>query len=303
MSSGKMHADEVDIDASLVRRLLVAQFPQWAELPITPVLSSGTDNAMYRLGDELAVRLPRIYWAIDDTEREWLPRLAPHLPLPIPVTVATGEPGEGYPWRWSVCRWLEGENPSIERLADPCQVARDLARFIVALRAIDPTGGPGAEPGGRGAPLATRDADTRDSIASLRGILSAEEIDGVTAAWDEALRAPEWDGPPVWIHGDLQAGNLLVQEGRLSAVIDFGCLSVGDPACELQVAWNFFSGASREAFRAALGDDDATWARGRGWALSVALIALPYYVNTSPTIAAQSRRTIAEVLADARREA
>ena len=303
MSSGKMHADEVDIDESLVRRLLVAQFPQWAELPITPVLSSGTDNAMYRLGDDLAVRLPRIYWAVDDRERECLPRLAPHLPLTIPVTVATGEPGEGYPWQWAVCRWLEGENPSIERLADPCQAARDLARFIVALRKIDPTGGPSAEPGARGAPLATRDADTRDAIASLRGILTSDELAGVTAAWDEALHAPVWDRPPVWIHGDLQAGNLLAYQGRLSAVIDFGCLSVGDPACELQVAWNFFSGESREAFRAALADDDATWARGRGWALSVALIALPYYVNTSPAIAAQSRRTIAEVLADSRRGA
>src|SRR5579859_6000663 len=158
MSSGKMHADEVDTDASLVRRLLAAQFPQWAELPIAPVLSSGTDNAMYRLGDDLAVRLPRIYWAVDDKEREWLPRLAPHLPLAIPVTLATGEPGEGYPWRWAVCQWLEGENATIERLADPSQAARDLARFIIALREIDPTGGPSAEPGARGASLATRDA-------------------------------------------------------------------------------------------------------------------------------------------------
>jgi aminoglycoside phosphotransferase (APT) family kinase protein len=303
MSNGKMHADEVDIDASLVRRLLAAQFPQWAALPIAPVPSAGTDNAIYRLGDDLAVRLPRIGWASEqaDFEREWLPRLAPHLPLAISVPLAIGEPGEGYPWRWAIYRWLPGEAATIERLADPDQTARDLARFIIALRQIDITGGPRPEPGQRGAPLATRDAETRAAIDSLRGILDADDLRDVTAAWDEALQAPIWDGPPMWLHGDLQAGNLLIVEGRLSAVIDWGALGVGDPACDHQIAWNFFSAGPRGAFRAALQDDDAAWARGRGWALSVALIALPYYLHTSPPIAERSRYTIAEVLADYRR--
>ena len=299
MSARKMHADEVDIDASLVRRLLAAQFPHWANLPIEPVRSAGTDNAIYRLGDDMAVRLPRIHWATQqaEKERQWLPRLAPHLPLAIPVPLAMGEPAEGYPWRWSVYRWLSGENAAGGRIADLRLAAVDMAQFIAALRRIDATGGPrpGTYNSGRGVPLAERDAETRAAIASLGGLIDAG---AVTAAWDAALRAPAWDGPLVWIHGDLQAGNLLVEQGRLSAVIDFGCLGAGDPACDLSIAWTLFSGASRDAFRAALAVDDAAWARGRGWALSVALIALPYYLETNPVIVAASRHAIEEVLAD-----
>ena len=298
MPADRMHADEVDTDAPLVRRLLAAQFPQWADLPIEPVRSAGTDNAIYRLGDDMAVRLPRIHWATGqvDKEQRWLPRLAPHLPLAIPVPLATGAPGEGYPWRWSVCRWLEGENATIERIADPRQAATDLAHFITALQRTDPAGGPSSGPpnSSRGVPLAMRDAETRTAIAALRGMLDAG---AVTAAWEAALHAPAWHRPPVWVHGDLQSGNLLAVKGRLSAVIDFGCLGVGDPACDMIVAWNLFSAETREAFRAALQVDDATWERGRGWALSVALIALPYYLNTNPVIVGNSRHTIAEVLA------
>ena len=261
--------------------------------------SAGTDNAIYRLGDDMAVRLPRIHWATGQVEKEheWLPRLAPLLPLAIPVPLAKGMPGEGYPWHWSVYRWLEGENATIERIADPRQAATDLAQFIAALQRIDPTGGPppGAHNSFRGVPLAMRDAPTRAAIAALRGTL---DTDAVTAAWEAALRAPAWRGPPVWIHGDLQSGNLLAQRGRLSAVIDFGCLGVGDPACDLMVAWTLFSAETRDVFRAALPVDDATWARGRGWALSVGLIALPYYQNTNPVLAGIARRAIDEVLAD-----
>lgn len=305
MTTGKMHAEELATDISLVRRLLAKQFPHWADLPIAPVPSAGTDNAIYRLGDDKAVRLPRIHWAIDqiETERQWLPRLAPLLPLAIPAQLAIGVPDEGYPWLWGVYRWLEGEAATLEHIADPDQAAADLARFIAALRTIDPTGGPRPEPGQRGAPLATRDIDTRAAIDASRGILDRDDIRDVTAAWEAALQTPEWSGPPVWIHGDLQSGNLLVENGRLSAVIDWSSLSVGDPACDYQIAWNFFPATSREVFRAVLQDDAATWARGRGWALSVALIALPYYVTTSPPIAARSRFTIAEVLADLRRGA
>ena len=210
MPADRMHADEVDTNASLVGRLLAAQFPRWADLPLEPVRSAGTDNALHRLGDDMAVRLPRIRRAVGqvDKEHRWLPRLAPHLPLAIPVPLAKGTPGEGYPWPWSVYRWLEGENATIERIADPRQAATKLARFIAALQRIDPTGGPppGEHNFFRGVPLATRDTQTRAAIASLRGTLDA---DAVTAAWEAALRAPSWDGPPVWVHGDLQYANLL----------------------------------------------------------------------------------------------
>jgi aminoglycoside phosphotransferase (APT) family kinase protein len=288
-----MHVGEVDTDASLVRRLLAAQFPQWTDLAIKPVPSAGTDNALFRLGDDMAVRLPRIHWAAGvDKEHEWLPKLAPFLPLAIPVPLAKGHPGEGYPWQWSVYRWLEGENATIQPIVDLRQAAIDLAHFIVALQQIEPTGGP---PARRGVPLVRRDQPTAEAITALRGTLDA---DVVTAAWDAALAAPAWPGPPVWVHGDLLPGNLLVKQGRLSAVIDFAGLGVGDPACDLMIAWNLFTAESRGVFRAALAVDDATWARGRGWALSQALIFIPYYLDTNPVGVAIARRTINEVLAD-----
>jgi aminoglycoside phosphotransferase (APT) family kinase protein len=299
MSTGKMHVDELDIDVSLVGRLLAAQFPQWADLSIEPVHSAGTDNAIYRLGPDMAVRLPRIENATGqvDKEHQWLPRLAPHLPLAIPVPLAKGLPGEGYPWQWSVYTWLEGENATIEHIADPDRAATELAQFIAALQRIDPTDGPppGVHNSFRGVPLSTRDAETRAAIAALDGLL---DTDAVTAAWDAALQAPVWQGPPVWIHGDISPLNLLVERGQISAVIDFGCLGVGDPACDLQVAWNLLSAQTRDIFRAAISVDDATWARGRGWALSVGLIALPYYQSTNPVLADIARRTIDEALAE-----
>jgi aminoglycoside phosphotransferase (APT) family kinase protein len=299
MVASKMHADEVDVDVNLVGRLLAVQFPQWADLPLEPVHSAGTDNAIYRLGEDMALRLPRIESATEqvDKEHQWLPRLAPLLPLAIPIPLAKGTPGEGYPWKWSVYQWLEGENATIEHIADTDQAALEVAQFIAALQRIDPADGlpPGAHNSFRGVPLSMRDSETRAAIASLDGIL---DTSAVTTAWDVALQAPAWQGPPSWIHGDVSPLNLLVERGRISAVIDFGCLGVGDPACDLQVAWNLFSTQTRDVFRAALTVDDATWERGRGWALSVGLIALPYYQNTNPVLADIARRAIAEVLAD-----
>jgi aminoglycoside phosphotransferase (APT) family kinase protein len=298
MPAGKMHADEVETDVSLVSRLLAAQFPQWADLPIEPVDSAGTDNAIYRLGDDMAVRLPRIQGATGqvDKEHRWLPRIAPPLPLAIPVPLAKGAPGESYPWHWSVYQWLQGENATMERLADPRQAATELAHFIAALQQIDPAGGPLAvDHNLRGVPLAMRDTYTRKAIAALHGMIDA---DAVTTAWDAALQAPEWDRAPVWFHGDLLPGNLLVERGRLSAVIDFGGLGVGDPACDLMIAWGLFSGESRDVFRAALAVDDATWTRGRGCALSQALIFIPYYLDTNPVGVSGARHVIDEVLAD-----
>ncbi|WEV24864.1 aminoglycoside phosphotransferase family protein [Streptomyces sp. 71268] len=296
MPATRMHADEVPTDSALVRRLVRGQFPRWAELPVTPVDSYGTDHAIYRLGDHLSVRLPRISGATRQAEREarWLPRLAPLLPLAIPVQVATGRPAEGYPYAWSVYEWLPGENAN-GTLTDLEQAAVDLAAFITALRRADPTGAHRRSTGSRGAPLAELDEQVRRSIAQL-----GDRVDGAAAlaSWEESLHAPAWSGPEVWLHGDLLPGNLLVTDGRLSAVIDFGCLNVGDPACDLQPAWNVFTGASRERFRAELAVDDATWLRGRGWALFQAVAALPYYWDTNPGMIRQATNALTQVLAD-----
>ncbi len=291
-----MHADGVDVDEALVSRLIDIQVPQWRGMPLERVWSSGTDNAMYRLGDDMVVRLPRIEWAVGDVakEQEWLPRLAPRLPLAIPTPLHHGLPGAGYPWPWSVYRWLEGEHPVADGPRDGDQLARDLAEFVAALHRVETAEGP---PATRGVPLAQRDEQTRAAIDQL-----ADRIDtgAATPAWERALEAPMWDGPPVWIHGDLKPDNLLLTHGRLSAVIDFGALGVGEPAADLIVAWNLLTGEEREVLRADVGVDEATWARGRGWALSIALIALPYYWTTNPPLVASSLRVLHEVLTDAR---
>jgi aminoglycoside phosphotransferase (APT) family kinase protein len=293
-----MHADEVSTDASLVGRLIDAQFPQWADLPIEPVRDRGTDNALYRLGDQMVVRLPRIPQATLalEKERRWLPKLAPVLPLAVPMPLATGVPADGYPWDWSVYRWLGGQAATVEPIAVLGQAASDLAGFIAALQQVDSTDAPppGEHNGFRGEPLEARDEGVRTAIAALD-----EEIDvgAVTGVWEAALSAPVWHRPPVWIHGDLDARNLLVVEGRLSAVIDFGCLGVGDPACDVMVAWKVFSANSRDRFRAALSVDEATWVRSRGWALSQALGALSYYtLETDAVLVREARRWLAEVL-------
>jgi aminoglycoside phosphotransferase (APT) family kinase protein len=294
-----MHADEVDVDDALVRQLLVEQFPEWASRPAHRFPSVGTDHVLYRLGDDMVVRLPRQPGVEEqvDKERRWLPRLAPLLPCSVPVPLAKGQPAAGYPFSWSVYRWLVGETPAVDAVGDGHALARELARFITALHAIDATGGPspGAHNSFRGVPLAERDEPTRRAIAELE---DAIDVDGVTAAWEHALAAPEWSGPAVWIHGDITFENVLVRDGQLAAVIDFGCLGVGDPACDLPVAWSLLDAASRSTFRHELAVDDAAWARGRGWALSTGLIALPYYGITNPPRADNARYRIAQVLAD-----
>lgn len=299
MANVKMHADEPDIDAALVVRLLEKQFPDWASLPVEPVASAGTDHALYRLGEDRVIRLPRRPESEEQVhkEQEWLPRLAPHLPLEVPVPLARGSSGEGYPWSWSVYPWVAGETATLDRLSDPAQAARELARFLLALQQIDAAGGPppGSHNFFRGVPLAARDKGVRAALDALQGRLDTE---AALAAWEASLRAPAAQGAPVWIHGDVQPGNLLASEGRLRAVIDFGGLGVGDPACELIVAWNLFRGEARREFRDALEVDDATWERGRGWALSVGLIALPYYWETNPDLVRDSQETIAEVLGE-----
>jgi aminoglycoside phosphotransferase (APT) family kinase protein len=291
---GKMHADEADTDVALVRRLLAAQFPQWAELSVQEVDRDGTSNAMFRLGDDMVVRLPRVAGAALDVQKEhaWLPRLAVHLPVAIPEPLSHGVPGEGYPWPWSVYGWLEGANPTLAADGDGDLLAEDLAAFTNALRQVDPEGGP---PAYRSEPLSARDADTRRAIADLSGLVDA---DAAFAVWERAVRARGWDGEPVWIHADLQPGNLLVDGGRLSGVIDFGCLGLGDPAVDFMPAWYALPRASRPHFRTAVAADDASWARGRGWALSVALMELRYYQHTNPVMATIAGHVLQEVLAE-----
>jgi len=285
-----MHADEVSVPPELVRRLLEQEFPRWAALPLAPVPSYGTDNVLYRLGDELLVRLPKIAGATPqiDLESELLPRLAPHLPVEIPRVVAIGEPAHGYPWRWAVYRWLEGAPPR----DGTRELAHDLASFLAALQRIDPTGARAGR--SRGGPLALRDAETRAALAQLDREI---DVGAATEAWEAALHAPPWPHASVWLHGDLLEGNLLVRGGRLGAVIDWGAARAGDPAFDYHIAWSLLAPV-REDFRAACGVDDDTWARARGLALSQALIALPYYLETSPPIVARSRLAIEQVLAD-----
>ena len=266
--------EKTAITPELAARLVAAQFPQWAHLPVTVVDLDGWDNTTFRLGEDLSVRLPSgdAYAAQVDKEHQWLPALAPQLPLPIPEPLAKGVPGCGFPRPWSVYRWLAGEHATVERVADLNRFAIDLADFLGALYEIDSARGPapGTHNFWRGGPLTTYDDETREAISALRGEI---DTDGATGVWEAALAAT-WHGPPVWIHGDVAAANLLVVDGRLSAVIDFGCSAVGDPACDLTIAWTFFSGDSRAAFRDGLPLDDGTWARGRGWALWKALITL-----------------------------
>jgi aminoglycoside phosphotransferase (APT) family kinase protein len=250
--------NELTIDVALVRRLVSAQFPQWRDLPIRPVTSNGWDNRTFRLGDHLAVRLPSAarYRHQVEKEQRWLPILAPRLPLPIPSPVALGRPGDIYPWHWSIYRWLEGDPAATAPIADQPRFAHDLAQFLIALQQINVTNGP--EPGPhnffRGGSLAVYDQETRRALDVLGTRVDAARARPV---WDTALSST-WSRPPVWVHGDVSAGNLLVTRGRLAAVIDFGSSVVGDPACDLAIAWTFFDAQSRRAFRDALHLDDGT---------------------------------------------
>lgn len=290
-----MHADEADIDAELVRRLVCDQFPRWADLAVERIPSGGTVNAIYRLGDELSVRLPFTASGARcvDWEGRWLHRLAPLLPVTTPAVLAAGVPALGYPFAWAVHRWIEGETAVEGRLARPGALARDLAAFITAMRKVRLPEPPRAY---RGVPLATVDRQTRAAIEELR--LTGEPFDAgaALAAWTRALAAPAWNGAPCWVHSDLMPSNLLVADGRLAGVLDFSAAGTGDPACDLIPAWNLLPAGARGIFRDAVGIDDATWTRAQGWALSMALIQLPYYRATNQVISANARYVISEVL-------
>lgn len=259
-------------DVDLVRRLVSAQFPQWADLPIRAVVNEGWDNRTFHLGDEMSVRLPSAapYALAVEKEHRWLPVLAPRLPLPIPLPLAKGAPGDGYPHAWSVYRWLDGEPATVENIADLTGFGVAVADFLAALQRVDPTDGPapGQHNWFRGGLVATYDPLTQRALETLDGHL---DVDLAREIWQSALQA-SWDEHPVWFHGDVAQGNLLVRDGTLVGVIDFGTCGVGDRACDLAIAWTLLSGESRKAFRDRLSVDPATWARGRGWALWKALV-------------------------------
>lgn len=296
-----MNKEGITVD--VVTALLREQFPKWADLPVRPVDVDGNDNTSFRLGDELLVRLPSHERYVLGVEKEhrWLPVLASQLPLPIPRPVAKGKPSKGvFPRIWSVYRWLEGETAGVAPLSDRTAFAADVADFLAALYRIDASGGPagGEQSFGRGAPLDRYDRQTRKAIADLgRGVAA----DAATAVWDAALSVPSTHAP-VWVHGDVAQNNLLVSNGRLSGVIDFGTSAVGDPACDTVLAWTFLDGVSRQVFRDRLPVDDNTWVRGRGWALWKALITMAWNPDANPAFTAECRRVVADVLAEHEQE-
>lgn len=287
-----MHDDEIDVDEGLLHELLATQMPRLADRRLTKVEPWGTDNAIWRLGDDLVVRLPRIHWAAGQVEfeAEWLPRLAPCLPLPIPEPVAIGEPASTYPYRWAVHRWIPGAPAAIDRFEDPVSFALDLADFVRALQAAPTDGAPPA--GNRARPLAEYDDATRWAIDRASHLVDAE---AATAVWEDALAAPPYDSPAVWVQGDLE-GNCLTAAGRLCGIVDWGSAGLGDPAVDVQVVWSpLFSATARQGFLDVLDVDDATVRRSRGAAINQACMALPYYLDTYPLIVERSWYKLAAV--------
>jgi aminoglycoside phosphotransferase (APT) family kinase protein len=289
---------DVTIDVDLVKRLITSQFPEWQSLPVKPVSLSGWDNRTFHLGDDMLVRLPShaVYASQVEKEQKWLPKLAPYLPFKISEPLAMGNPGQDYPWHWSIYRYLPGTPAAIAETDDLCLLAEDLARFLIAFEKIDVAGGPfaGEHSFHRGGSLSIYNAETQKAISLLK-----DKIDATLAAeiWEKALKT-SWEKQPVWVHGDLSPGNLLIDKGRLCAVIDFGQLAVGDPACDLAITWTFFKDKSREVFRNAVAFDSGTWARARGWALWKALIVASGLTGTNATEASKAMYIIDEVFND-----
>ena len=286
----------VKVDITLVERLIKAQFPQWADLSIKPVQISGNDNRTFHLGDRMSVRLPSKECYVPQVEKEhfWLPRFKDLLPQPIPFPLAKGEPGEGYPWVWSVYQWLEGHSANKVNVSKMNQFAIDLAEFLKALEAIDSSQGPiaGQHNFYRGGLLRVYDDETRQTVKKLGSLI---DVETVTEIWNQALLS-KWKGSPVWVHGDVAPNNLLVKEGKLCGVIDFGILGVGDPACDLSIAWTFFSDQSRAVFKHAMNLDEDIWERGRAWALWKALIMLEEYFDTDLEKAREAKHIVDEIV-------
>ena len=287
-----MHEKELNVSEELVRSLLAEQCPNWADLPLQRIQSSGTDNALYRLGTELVVRLPRIDWAVSSIEKEhtWVPQITNHLSTPISTPIFCGKPNAKYPWPWLVIKWNDGENPEFEQENEYNDLAVELAQFLNELHAIKLENGPLSR---RGVHLSNVNERTNADIPLLKDEIDA---DYYLKLWKELSNLPEWHGEPVWVHGDFLPGNILVKNNHLSAVIDFSDVGIGDPACDLVIAWSLLNKDSREVFKKNLNNiDENTWQKGRGWALSIAAIMLPYYKNTNPAYARLARRMLKNV--------
>lgn len=294
--TARMHPDEIDIDAGTVRRLLRLQFPEWADLPINRMPSPGTVNAMFRLGDDMLVRAPFVPMGTPgiELEAQWLPRLAPQLPVPIPAVLGVGTPALDYPCPWLVLGWLAGDCPVPGDLEHTDRLARDIAGFLAALRRADTTDAP---LGYRGGPLAPLDERVRACLAECEAPFGhLLDPTALAESWRESLAAGPWHGAPVWVHCDLLPGNVLVENGRLVGVLDFAASGIGDPACDLMAGWSILPASGRRMLRELLDVDEATWARGRGWALAQAVIALPYYRETNPAMAASALRVLTELV-------
>ena len=291
--------DRRAVSGATVRRLIDTQFPQWADLPVRRVEQDGWDNHSFRLGTDMKVRLPSAsrYAAQVEKENTWLPRLAPHLPLPIPEPIAVGEPDDTFPWRWSVQRWLPGMPATPANIADASEFASSAAGFLYALQRIAVENGPVAGPHNffRGGSLRVYDSEVRHCIETLHDNIDAA---GALAAWDTAL-ATQWHRQPVWIHGDVAASNILITGGRLSAMIDFGNCGIGDPACDLVIAWTLFSGVGRSTFRDQVQADADTWTRARGWALWKALLVVVDDATT-PSSKDAARQVVADLIEEHR---
>lgn len=294
MSTNKLHSDEVNINNKIVRQLLTQQFPEFTHLKLESVYPEGTDNKLYKLGDDKVIRMPRMERSAINIKKEsqWLSQLVPLLPIAIPEPLAQGQPSINYPFPWLICQWLEGRNPDKENELNYDQAAVDLGNFIVSMQKINFPDAPACS---RGQPLSTRDQETRKSIKLLDNTFN---IGLLTKIWESLLTTPKWQGRPTWIHGDLHPGNLLSQSGRITAVVDFGSVGVGDPACDLMAAWTLLTTETRENFRTIIQADDPTWRRGCGWALHFGIVAYPYYKDTNPTLADIAKRTLSEVLVD-----
>lgn len=291
----KMHENELSINEALVRSLLNSQCPDWADLPLNKLPSSGTDHALFRLGSHYVVRLPRIDWAVDgiDKECKWLPKLAQFLKIPISNPLFKGHAESFYPWSWLVTQWQEGHNPAFEQENEYAELAKDAAHFLNELHGIKLANSPLSR---RGVPLKNLDQETRKAINELKGEI---DIAWVTHLWEKLIAFPTWQHKPVWVHGDFLPGNIVVQDNRLSAVIDFSDVGIGDPACDLVIAWSLFNPSSREIFKQHLENiDEHTWERGRGWALSIALIMLPYYQYSNLVLTKLARRMIKNIISE-----
>jgi aminoglycoside phosphotransferase (APT) family kinase protein len=289
----RLHDDEIEIDEALVRRLLGTLSPSYDALPLRRFAASGSTNALFRLGDDLLVRVPRQPGGTSTIEKEqrWLPHVAPHVPFAVPEIVAVGQPAFGYPEKWSLVRFIDGDQPVVplDGEAPRHGLARDLASVVRGLGELDVPSAARSDPSlewYRGRPLAEMDDHVRGFVRDSRNLVGHADFDlDLTAferAWAETMRLPAASraGEPRWYHGDLNAENLLVRDGRLVAVLDFGGLSVGDPANDLVVAWQLLDPAARETFRAQVGVDDETWRLGRGWVLALGLMGAPYYWDT-----------------------